>query len=63
MNKLKKTIDWDEFQEINDRKEVDKSFVGYKIYKGTEYLGVVAKVSSDKIIVNTSEEAKRRVAM
>ena len=55
MNKLAKTMTYNELKKINDKGEVDKSYVGYDIYKsGDDYIGTIIKVGSERIVIDTS---------
>jgi hypothetical protein len=63
MSNLAKTITWDELVKINENEGIDKSYVGYDIYKDNNvYVGRIIKVSSDKIIVDTTRYKNNKVS-
>ena len=61
MNKLAKTMTYNELKKINDKGEVDISYVGYDIYKkGDDYMGTIIRVSSERIVIDTSGAYRHR---
>ncbi len=54
MDKEAKIMKYSELTEINDRGEVDTSYLGYDVYRRGSYCGTITRVTKDAIIVDCS---------